>query len=170
MLRGHVLGLWLFSVAILGFALAMVFLTLQGQFAGVQRMGSLMVFVGTISAFELINDRRVLASKRRTAEMERLRSEVKDTRAWIFGLQAALRRLDLKQDMQLATALDAKRELDATFDRLNERLAAADKDSAEELETIDLHATLNTALLVAGGTLVWGYGDLGARWLAGVLG
>lgn len=168
-MRAHVIGLWIFTVAIIGFLGGMLWLTAQGDFLGVQRLGSIMVFAGTLSAFELINDRRQLATAREQARYTRIRSQLADTRRWIFALQDALKRLDLHQEMKLDSAIDAKREVDATFARLSKKLEESERDSAEDLETVDLHAALNTMFLVGGGTLVWGYGDLAAAWLAKVL-
>ena len=165
-MRGHVLGLWVFSAALVGFLGVILYLTFQGQHLAVQRLGSAMVFVGTLSAFELINDRRKLATRRERGEIKRLKSQLADTRRWSFSLQSALRRLNEKQDMDLETALQAKREVDATFARLEKRMQDEERDSEEELETIDLHAGLNTIFLLGFGTLIWGYGDLASSWLA----
>lgn len=169
-MREQIIGIWVFSVAIVGFVGGILYLTLTEEFLAVQRLGSVMVFVGTLSAFELIADRRRLSARRYESELKRLNSQIGDTRRWIFGLQRALQKLDRKEDMDLETALKAKQEVDATFKRLERQMAEDERHQVEELETIDLHAGLNTVILLGGGTLIWGYGDLAARWLAAVLG
>ncbi|MEO0665157.1 MAG: hypothetical protein AAFY97_05425 [Pseudomonadota bacterium] len=169
-MREQIIGIWIFSVAIVGFAGGIVYLSLEGQFLAVQRLGSVMVFVGTISAAELIVDRRRLSARRNANEFKRLKSQIADTRRWIFGLQRALQKLDRKEDMDLETALKAKQEVDATFERMERQMAEDEREQEDELETIDFHAGLNTVILLGVGTLIWGYGDLAAEWLAGVLG
>lgn len=160
------LGIWLFTISIVGFLIQTLLWTFEGRFDDVQRLGSAMVFAGTLSALLLSNGLLKLMRSDLKSENGRLSARLY---AHQTVTSEILRSLEEEQETGrrgLHAAHLARQRLTALPDHLLLESREVNLQANYVRHVTNIHGVLNTAVLIGFGTLQWGYGDLASEWIA----
>ena len=145
------------QVVIAAGSLALVaYLIWTEQFAAIQRLGSLMVAYGTLSAFYLARTRTKLAVAVERRHVRKLQNELDATRAYAVALA------ERRDKDEMAGAKDRMKAAATAFD---EAFSGDENVVSRVQKRLRMTETTVTFYLLSGGTLIWGYGDVVSRWL-----
>ncbi|MEO0487490.1 MAG: hypothetical protein AAF092_16420 [Pseudomonadota bacterium] len=163
---------WHFAVLICGFFALLAYLSTMGQDLAVQRLGSVMVAAGTLSAAGLVAAKTRLRTAMASRELKQLRTELTATQDYLLTLEDVVKAGHNSKFPNTA-------KLDALRHDFEAQFAASNREAAEQAALVSEHieyneslATANTVVLLTFGTIVWGYGDvvsayLRALWMGG---